>query len=97
MIGRHVDKHGARRTLLAGVFGLALSVGALSLTSGSLIQFYATFAAISVFGAMAGTPIFQKVIADWFDHNRGTALRSEERRVGKECVSTCRSRWRPDH
>src|SRR3546814_15954137 len=23
--------------------------------------------------------------------------RSEERRVGKECVSTCRSRWSPDH
>src|SRR3546814_16707837 len=28
----------------------------------------------------------------------GTALRrSEERRVGKECVSTCRSRWSPYH
>src|SRR3546814_8872927 len=23
--------------------------------------------------------------------------RSEERRVGKECVSPCRSRWSPDH
>src|SRR3546814_13892396 len=23
--------------------------------------------------------------------------RAEERRVGKECVSTCRSRWSPDH
>src|SRR3546814_16085677 len=23
--------------------------------------------------------------------------RSEERRVGKECVSTCRSRWAPEH
>src|SRR3546814_20735682 len=23
--------------------------------------------------------------------------RSDERRVGKECVSTCRSRWAPDH
>src|SRR3546814_13671489 len=23
--------------------------------------------------------------------------RSEERRVGKECVSTCRSGWSPDH
>src|SRR3546814_14516764 len=23
--------------------------------------------------------------------------RSEERRVGKECVSSCRSRWSPDH
>src|SRR3546814_21167569 len=26
-----------------------------------------------------------------------SAVRSEERRVGKECVSTCRSRWSPDH
>src|SRR3546814_20012205 len=24
-------------------------------------------------------------------------VRSEERRVGKECVSTCRSRWSPSH
>src|SRR3546814_20755226 len=24
-------------------------------------------------------------------------VRSEERRVGKECVSTCRSRWSPAH
>src|SRR3546814_19856256 len=29
----------------------------------------------------------------------GTVIydRSEERRVGKECVSTCRSRWLPHH
>src|SRR3546814_13369907 len=27
----------------------------------------------------------------------GFRLRSEERRVGKECVSTCRSRWSPYH
>src|SRR3546814_3460767 len=26
-----------------------------------------------------------------------TIIRSEERRVGKECVSTCRSRWSPYH
>src|SRR3546814_3650738 len=25
------------------------------------------------------------------------STRSEERRVGKECVSTCRSRWSPYH
>src|SRR3546814_12137715 len=25
------------------------------------------------------------------------AVRSDERRVGKECVSTCRSRWSPYH
>src|SRR3546814_17468356 len=26
-----------------------------------------------------------------------SSARSEERRVGKECVSTCRSRWSPYH
>src|SRR3546814_13542084 len=30
------------------------------------------------------------------DPNRSPP-RSEERRVGKECVSTCRSRWSPYH
>src|SRR3546814_9822467 len=29
-----------------------------------------------------------------YGHHR---RRSEERRVGKECVSTCRSRWSPYH
>src|SRR3546814_19381182 len=29
--------------------------------------------------------------------NRDSVMRSEERRVGKECVSTCRSRWSPCH
>src|SRR3546814_20602691 len=28
---------------------------------------------------------------------RGAGVRSEERRVGKEGVSTCRSRWSTDH
>src|SRR3546814_12178519 len=28
-------------------------------------------------------------------HNAEGHTRSEERRVGKECVSTCRSRWSP--
>src|SRR3546814_16433263 len=31
------------------------------------------------------------------DYLGALSARSEERRVGKECVSTCRSRWAPDH
>src|SRR3546814_11358907 len=31
------------------------------------------------------------------DHRNGVATRSEELRVGKECGSTCRSRWSPVH
>src|SRR3546814_11554866 len=34
---------------------------------------------VALFGAVAGQAV----------------VRSEERRVGKECVSTCRSRWSP--
>ena len=29
--------------------------------------------------------------------NSGSPMRSEERRVGKECASMCRSRWSPYH
>src|SRR3546814_12624895 len=37
-------------------------------------------------------------LAEWRD-GTGSAffIRSEERRVGKECVSTCRSRWSRYH
>src|SRR3546814_18242395 len=37
----------------------------------------------------AGTAEAQDLLLD--------AYRSEERRVGKECVGTCRSRWSPYH
>src|SRR3546814_14984713 len=37
----------------------------------------------------------QSVLA--LDHEYSPFVRSEERRVGKECVSTCRSRWSPYH
>src|SRR3546814_232325 len=36
-------------------------------------------------------PLLLPEVADTADR------RSEERRVGKECVSTCRSRWSPYH
>src|SRR3546814_12054486 len=41
-----------------------------------------------------------KQVQDLQGTNVGTAehaLRSEERRVGKECVSTCRHRWTPEN
>src|SRR3546814_11296136 len=40
------------------------------------------------------SPIVDAEIADYLANR---PLRSEERRVGKECVSTCRYRWSPDH
>src|SRR3546814_9144285 len=39
----------------------------------------------------------QAVAGDAWPGQQGDPQRSEERRVGKECVSTCRSRWSPYH
>src|SRR3546814_11658134 len=36
-------------------------------------------------------------LEDTYNDLRNLGKRSEERRVGKECVSTCRSRWSPYH
>src|SRR3546814_12550521 len=36
-------------------------------------------------------------VAEFAVLRNAEAARSEERRVGKECVSTCRSRWSPYH
>src|SRR3546814_11814080 len=46
-------------------------------------------------------PVARRLAADGVDQLAVAFLeggiRSEERRVGKECVRTCRSRWSPDH
>src|SRR3546814_14104294 len=48
------------------------------------------------FGALA--PLARVAVAPGFrGGERQVGDRSEERRVGKECVSTCRSRWSPYH
>src|SRR3546814_18375057 len=41
-------------------------------------------------------PVFVRVVNQGAYGDIG-GIRSEERRVGKECVSTCRSRWSPYH
>src|SRR3546814_13891042 len=55
---------------------------------------------------LTGRPVLVNVFASWCAPCRqeipllarlAAEGRSEERRVGKECVSTCRSRWSPYH
>src|SRR3546814_18081364 len=46
-----------------------------------------------VAGARTGIGALQAIEPD----NLQPLIRSEERRVGQECVSTCRSRWSPSH
>src|SRR3546814_12110662 len=41
--------------------------------------------------------VWEYIMQPKIHHFDGVAFRSEERRVGKECFSTCRSRWLPYH
>src|SRR3546814_13809835 len=58
------------------------------------------------FGSLVGVDEFGFILNDEMDdfltrpgvpNAFGLVQRSEERRVGKECVSKCRSRWSPYH
>src|SRR3546814_14282077 len=42
-------------------------------------------------------PLYNLLFQQLIDLNVRELPRSEERSVGKECVSTCRSRWSPYH
>src|SRR3546814_16048476 len=59
---------------------------------------------VELFGRQAGELAITGTLhspEDWtfayHDDYLASDKRSEERRVGKECVSTCRSRWSPYH
>src|SRR3546814_13921025 len=49
------------------------------------------------FGAPPSADVLRRLIARHVEEEMLYRERSEERRVGKECVSTCRSRWSPDN
>src|SRR3546814_14212390 len=44
-----------------------------------------------------GVLVTRKGSGAYVSETPGGKARSEERRVGKECVSTCRVRWSPTH
>src|SRR3546814_17135406 len=50
-----------------------------------------------VWVGLVKAPVFGMLIAITGCYQGMQVKRSEERRVGKECVSTCRSRWSPYH
>src|SRR3546814_12520352 len=72
---------------------LGMSVMLISHDLGLIAEF-----AERVIVMYAGQVVEEAPAAGLFDRPiHPYAERSEERRVGKECVSTCRSRWSPYH
>src|SRR3546814_18388818 len=87
--------------LLSGVRSNTLTTGLFIVLIVSIVLLFANFAYVNTqadhdneYIAHAGElrVLSQQIAKDAVEAATG---RSEERRVGKECVSTCRSRWSP--
>ena len=74
IVGRIIDRYGARWVILAGNLLFAMSVALVSVTTANPVHFYLTYALIGVTAAIPSTVMYTKVIAGWFDRNRGFAL-----------------------
>lgn len=74
LVGRLVDRLGARRVIVPSVLIFGLGVLSLYFLSTSLWHFYALYLLIGVAGS-GTTPVpYSQVISRWFDKKRGLAL-----------------------
>ena len=74
IVGRLIDRYGARPVILTGNVLFAASVASVSLVEASRFQFYTAYALIGVSAAIPSSVMFTKVIAGWFDQRRGLFL-----------------------
>jgi len=74
VIGRLVDRFGARVVILPSVVLFGLGVLSLSSLSASLWHFYAIYLVLGVVGSGTAPIGYSKVISHWFDKRRGVAL-----------------------
>src|SRR3546814_17110442 len=85
------SKYGRHKLAADGTrFGAGQPIVTPSTIRGELI---AQYAKLELEGHVENAELF----AEHLVVERDRQDRSEERRVGKECVSTCRSRWAPYH
>src|SRR3546814_12968311 len=86
---RNVDAEYVVRTTGGDAARTAAIVAEIETTRPDLVYCWGTPTTLGILGAYDADPARHVTAVP--------AVRSEERRVGKECVSTCRSRWSPYH
>ncbi|MCS6924938.1 MAG: MFS transporter [Candidatus Binatia bacterium] len=74
LVGRLVDRFGARRVILSSVVGFGLGVMSFSLLSASLWHFYTVYLLLGIVGVGTSPLPYASVISRWFDKRRGLAL-----------------------
>src|SRR5713101_7748729 len=74
VVGRLVDRFGARKVILPSVVLFGLGVLSLSSLSPFLWHFYALYLVLGIVGSGTTPVAYSQVISHWFDQRRGFAL-----------------------
>jgi MFS family permease len=73
-VGALADHLGSRVILLLGIPAFALSTASLALLDSNPMTIYILFGLVGTFGAFQNTVLYARVVAGWFDRDRGLAL-----------------------
>jgi MFS family permease len=74
LVGLLAVRFGVRRVALTSLVLFSLAFMSLALSTGSLVQFYVTWAAVAVLGAGTLPITWTRAVNDWFDVRKGLAL-----------------------
>jgi len=74
LVGKLVDKFGARRVLIPSVIALGLCLLAIPLAVSKVWQFMAAYILIGTVAAGANSVPYMRILASWFDRSRGLAI-----------------------
>lgn len=74
VLGRLLDRYGARPVVLSCMTVFGLAFGSLSLLTPSLLHLYATFVVIGIVGNGTTQMGYARAVSSWFVTNRGFAL-----------------------
>jgi MFS family permease len=74
VLGRLLDRYGARRIVLICMTVFGLAFGSLSMLTPSLAHLYATFFIIGIVGNGTTQMGYSRVVSSWFTERRGMAL-----------------------
>src|SRR3546814_1256871 len=85
----------SRRVLFRSAAAIPWAVTSVYLTEARVRHRHAATVAITL--ALSAAILIPALVVVPDHGLAGASWRSEERRVGKECVSTCRARWSPYH
>src|ERR1700693_4496484 len=74
VVGRTIDRYGARVVILPGIVAFAAARFSVSLIGGNSPGLYLGYSLIGITLKISRSVTFTKVIAGWFDRHRGLAL-----------------------